>query len=112
MEPITGLELVETGCEATPRTIPVVLSCSLDGSIRMFNFETSQCVYRFDVQHEILGIGFIKKDIFYHYSKQCVYIWTMNRFHYTFSFLRCVQVVFVHLSLSYLVCNIDRNPLC
>ncbi|RKO91957.1 WD40-repeat-containing domain protein, partial [Blyttiomyces helicus] len=42
---VTALALVETGCQATPGTIPIVISSSLDGTIRMWNFETGICLY-------------------------------------------------------------------
>ncbi|KAJ3029457.1 WD repeat-containing protein 87 [Rhizophlyctis rosea] len=85
---VTALALIEKGCGATPGTVPVVMSCSLDGTIRMWNFETGACVYRLDTQHECLDMDFIRKDTFYHFSKHCVYLWNVNRYHFGFTFLR------------------------
>ncbi|KAJ3186036.1 WD repeat-containing protein 87 [Gaertneriomyces sp. JEL0708] len=85
---VTALALVEPGCGATRGTVPVVISCSLDKTIRMWDFERGTCIYRLDTQQECLNLAFIKKDIFYHHSRQGIYVWNVNRHHSTFTFLR------------------------
>ncbi|KAI9190859.1 uncharacterized protein BJ171DRAFT_605914 [Polychytrium aggregatum] len=81
---VTGLLLVESVCRATPKTVPAVMSCSLDGSIRMWNFELGTCIYRIDTQQPCLGMRMIKKDTFFHFSKSTVSIWNINRYYQTF----------------------------
>lgn len=44
---ITQMVMIEESCGDVPGTIPVVLCCSLDGTVRMFNFETGVCSYRY-----------------------------------------------------------------
>ncbi|RKO89595.1 hypothetical protein BDK51DRAFT_50864 [Blyttiomyces helicus] len=41
-----------------------------------------------DTYHECLNMGFIKRDIFYHLSKESVHFWNINRYHFQFAFLR------------------------
>ncbi|KAJ3107610.1 WD repeat-containing protein 87 [Phlyctochytrium planicorne] len=76
---ITSLLLVEKICDSPPGTIPLVISSSLDGTIRVWNFESGKCVYRYDTGSEILGMGIIKKDTFYHFCRKNVQIWNINR---------------------------------
>ena len=46
--PVTGLILAEKICEGTPiGSMPLVISSSLDGTIRLWNFETRQCLNRY-----------------------------------------------------------------
>ncbi|KAI8827897.1 WD40-repeat-containing domain protein [Chytridium lagenaria] len=76
---ITSLLLVERICEAPFGTVPLLVSSSLDGTIRVWNFESGKCVYRYDTDSEVLGMGLIKKDTFYHFSRQNVQVWNINR---------------------------------
>ncbi|KAI9145151.1 hypothetical protein BKA69DRAFT_1035792 [Paraphysoderma sedebokerense] len=47
---------------------PFVMSCSLDGSIRLWNLETLTCIYQHETQQEILGMAMMKDDAFFHFS--------------------------------------------
>ncbi|KAH9248409.1 hypothetical protein BASA81_013949 [Batrachochytrium salamandrivorans] len=85
---ITGIILAEKGCEASPGSIPVLISSSLDATVRMWNFETGQSLYRIHTHLPCLGIAFIKKSHFYHYTKADVQLWNINRYQLTFSFFR------------------------
>ncbi|KAL2916841.1 hypothetical protein HK105_203620 [Polyrhizophydium stewartii] len=90
---ITSLLLMEKGCEASPGSIPVVLSSSLDATIRMWNFETGQCLYRLDTQLPCLGMAFIKRNHFYHYTKASIQQWNINRYQLTFVFFRSTPFI-------------------
>lgn len=52
---VTALALMEEGCHALPGSMPLLLSSSLDGSIRMWNFETGQSVHRHEYIFLMLG---------------------------------------------------------
>ncbi|KAJ3155000.1 WD repeat-containing protein 87, partial [Irineochytrium annulatum] len=84
---VTSLLLLEQVCEAAPGTLPVVVSSSLDGTIRMWNFETGTCIYRLDTGSEVLGMGVMKRDTLFHFSRHDVQIWNVNRVCKNFSFL-------------------------
>ncbi|KAJ1504479.1 WD repeat-containing protein 87 [Coelomomyces lativittatus] len=58
---------------------PILLSSSLDGSLRLWDLEKLQCIYKHATQHEVLGLGMLKKDFFFHYSRKSIYIWHLNR---------------------------------
>ncbi|KAL5033244.1 hypothetical protein BDV3_000251 [Batrachochytrium dendrobatidis] len=90
---ITGLLLVEKGCEASPGSVPVLLSSSLDATIRMWNFETGQSLYRLDTNLPCLGIAFIKSNHFYHYTKADIQLWNINRYQLTFAFFRSTPFI-------------------
>lgn len=85
---ITGIELVEELCEAPSRTIPVILTSSMDGTLRMHDVDTGGMLYSLDTYSPCLGLFKMKKDTFLHYSERSVHVWSLNRFHSTFTFLR------------------------
>ncbi|KAI8926073.1 WD40-repeat-containing domain protein [Entophlyctis helioformis] len=90
---ITGMALLEKGCEGSPGSIPLLLSSSLDATIRMWNFETGQSLYRLDTHQPCLGISFIKKNHFYHYTNTSVQLWNVNRYQLTFVFFRSTPLI-------------------
>ncbi|KAI8810461.1 hypothetical protein BJ742DRAFT_800389 [Cladochytrium replicatum] len=98
---VTSLLLVENLCEAAPRSVPVVMSCSLDSTIRMWNFETGQCTYRLDTNGECLGMSMIRKDLFFHFSKDCIYVWKLNRNQLTMTFLRSQPFILKRYAYSH-----------
>ncbi|KAI8848626.1 hypothetical protein BC829DRAFT_417412 [Chytridium lagenaria] len=75
-----------TGAVAPP-TLPFLVSCSMDGMIRMWNLEAGHCVYRLETPQECLGLSWMRRDTFYHYSKDRVTVWNLNRYYSTFSYL-------------------------
>ncbi|KAI8916029.1 WD40-repeat-containing domain protein [Gorgonomyces haynaldii] len=85
---VTGFLLMETVCEANRGTLPLLISSSLDCTIRMWNFETGQSLYRLDVSEPCLGIGMIKKHYFHHFCPSSIQIWNVNRYQHTFAFFR------------------------
>ncbi|ORX55460.1 hypothetical protein BCR36DRAFT_410381 [Piromyces finnis] len=78
---ITGLLLLEDVCEASFGTLPILLSASEDATIRMFNFDTMMPIYRIDNPEPCKGLYKVKKDVIYHYSDVCVYLWNINKFY-------------------------------
>lgn len=85
---ITGLLLLETVCEAPRGSLPLLVSSSTDFTVRMWNFETGQSLYRLDTAEACLGIGFLKKNHFYIYGPSDIHIWNVNRYQHTFAFFR------------------------
>ncbi|KAJ3030775.1 hypothetical protein HK097_005581, partial [Rhizophlyctis rosea] len=67
---------------------PLMLSCSLDGTIRMWNLETGHCMYRLETSSECLGMGWMKRDTFYHFERGGVWVWGLNRFWSCFAYFR------------------------
>jgi WD40 repeat protein len=85
---ITGFILMETICDADKGTLPLLISSSLDSTIRMMNFESLQMVYRIDTVGPCLGIKMIKKNHFYHFTSHSIQVWNVNQYQHTFSLLR------------------------
>lgn len=91
---ITGIELLADVCEASPRTVPVILTSSLDGTLRMHDVDTGGLLYSLDTYSPCLGLFKVRKDTFLHWSGDSVHVWSLNRFHSTFTFLRYAAHVF------------------
>lgn len=85
---ITGLLLMEKVCAAPSGTLPILVSCSLDATIRTCNFETGQSLYRIDLTEACLGLGWMKQDQFYHFGASKIQTWNVNRYENTFAFFR------------------------
>ncbi|KAJ3361930.1 WD repeat-containing protein 87 [Allomyces javanicus] len=70
---------------AQPRPPPILVSGSLDGSLRMWDLDKGRCVYRQPTGHnEVLGMGMMRRDTFYHYSRRAIGVWHLNRLTSTF----------------------------
>ncbi|KAJ3302866.1 WD repeat-containing protein 87 [Kappamyces sp. JEL0829] len=82
---ITGFMLLETACGASWGSLPILVSSSLDATIRMWNFENGQSIYRIETGLPCLGLNLIKKNIFYHYTESSIQLWNVNRYQYTYS---------------------------
>jgi WD40 repeat protein len=85
---ITGFLLMENICELEKGSSPLLISSSLDRTIRMWNFEIGQALYRLNTDYPCFGIVRAKKNHFYHYTCRTVQLWNVNRYQHTFSLLR------------------------
>jgi WD40 repeat protein len=96
---ITGIMLVENICGANWGSLPLIVSASLDCTIRMWNIETGQALYRVETALPCLGLRMIKKNLFYHFTESSIQLWNFNRFHHTFAVLLSKAVVLKKYSL-------------
>ncbi|KAI8922681.1 hypothetical protein BC831DRAFT_418144 [Entophlyctis helioformis] len=64
---------------------PYIFSCSLDGTIRMWNLENGRFVYKMDTQAECLGMDWMKDGHFYSFSSERINVWYLNRFYSTYT---------------------------
>ncbi|TPX65187.1 hypothetical protein SpCBS45565_g05356 [Spizellomyces sp. 'palustris'] len=93
---VTGLAIIPPPPARNGRSLealaatPFFLSCSLDGTIRMWNADVGVCTYCLQTPSECLGIQWIKqdKDTFLHYAKDRICVWNLNRFYTTFAYIR------------------------
>ena len=69
-----------------------LMSCSLDGKLNMWNIENGQLISSFDALDECVGMGFIKRDIFYIHSKDGICTYTMTRAWSSFSRFNSIQL--------------------
>lgn len=81
---ISAFILVENICGANWGTLPLLVSSSLDSTIRMWNIETGQALYRIETNQPCLGMQLIKKNIFFHYTDTSIQLWNFNRFQHTY----------------------------
>ncbi len=90
---ITGLLLVENIRNAKKGTCTLLISASLDATIRLMNFETGQSLYRLDIHEPCLGLGLLKKNHFYHYGASSVQMWNLNQYQIVFAFFRSKPLI-------------------
>jgi WD40 repeat protein len=84
---ITGFMIVENICHDNWGTLPLIVSASLDSTIRMWNIETGQLLYRVETTEPCLGLNAIRKNLFYHFTETTIQLWNFNRFYHTFAVL-------------------------
>ena len=87
---ITGLILNPYSISVSSNNtfFPLLLSTSLDGTIRQWNLDTGSCVYTLSTGSEILGIKWIKDEVFFTFSYETIKLWDLNKFYSTFTFTR------------------------
>ena len=88
---ITGLVLNPFSISLAPNSStlsPLLLSSSLDGSVRQWNIDLGICNYSLETGSECLGMKWIKEKNLITYSKNQINIWNLNHYYWTFSFLR------------------------
>ncbi|TPX62954.1 hypothetical protein PhCBS80983_g00223 [Powellomyces hirtus] len=89
---VSGIQLLplpdnKTGLAALATT-PFFLSCSLDGTVRMWDADMGVCVYCLQTPSECLGLQWMKGDSFLHYAKDRISVWNLNRFYTSFTHTR------------------------
>ncbi|KAJ3014291.1 UNVERIFIED_CONTAM: WD repeat-containing protein 87 [Siphonaria sp. JEL0065] len=82
--PVTGMAIANPDDQETVRH-PFLLSSYLDGTIRMWNLENGHCVYRLFTFGECLGLDWLRPDVFFHYSRDRICVWNLNRKYVSFS---------------------------
>ncbi|KAJ1561677.1 WD repeat-containing protein 87, partial [Cladochytrium tenue] len=89
--PVNGLQMVQSEDDRTDCAF--LLAGYEDGLIRMWNIDTGHCTYSLEVGSSCLGLGWIRKDTFYHYSNEHICVWALNRFYSTFARLSAPVVL-------------------
>ncbi|KAI8613220.1 WD40-repeat-containing domain protein [Chytriomyces sp. MP71] len=84
---VTGLQLYIRPDQAV-KYPPLVLSSSLDGTVRMWNIDLGVCVYRLDTLMPLLGLSITQKDAILVYGKKNMQIWSLNQNYQVFKFSR------------------------
>ncbi|KAJ3067125.1 WD repeat-containing protein 87 [Podochytrium sp. JEL0797] len=85
--PLTTLHLLEPVIHAAAGAFPVVLSSSLDGTLRMWNIDLGLQIYRHDVGIPITHLQFTgTKETMLLHSADSIQFWTLNRTYHEFSF--------------------------
>ncbi|KAI8621898.1 hypothetical protein BC830DRAFT_1214475 [Chytriomyces sp. MP71] len=79
--PVTGLAVANPE-ESESKIQTFLISSYLDGAIRMWSLDSGQCVYKHETNNECLGLDWLRTDVFFHYAKDRLCVWNLNR-HYT-----------------------------
>ncbi|KAI9327102.1 hypothetical protein BDR26DRAFT_901586 [Obelidium mucronatum] len=82
--PVTGMAIANPDDQETKRH-PLLLSSYLDGTIRMWNLENGHCVYKLLTLNECLGLNWLRPDVFFHFARDRVCVWNLNRKYISFS---------------------------
>ncbi|KAJ3414913.1 hypothetical protein HDV05_005862 [Chytridiales sp. JEL 0842] len=87
--PVTCLLLLEGPLPGGGASPTLVLSGSMDGTVRIWDFELGNCLTRLDVGVGVRGLGLLKRDVgFFLYSADTVQVWSFNKVHEVFSYTR------------------------
>ncbi|KAJ3203121.1 hypothetical protein HDU82_006831 [Entophlyctis luteolus] len=82
--PVTGLAIVNPNEPECARQ-PLLLSSYQDGAIRMWNLENGTCLYVHQQLRESLGLGWLRQDTFFNYTRDRICVWNLNRKYSAFS---------------------------
>ena len=66
---------------------PLLISSSLDKTIRLWNLDTCTQTFRLETGEEIIGMELLSGDLLYYHSRHHVKIWSLNLFHSLFTSL-------------------------
>ncbi|KAJ3228090.1 hypothetical protein HK099_006715 [Clydaea vesicula] len=65
-----------------------ILSSSLDGSVCLWDIDSGALLNKMESANECVGMGKLKKDFFFYFSKSSIYIYNITKAWQTFSTLR------------------------
>ena len=65
----------------------LLISSSLDKTIRLWNFDTGTQTFRLETGEEIVEMGLLSSDLLYYHSHHHLKIWSLNLFHSLFTIL-------------------------
>ncbi|KAJ3409609.1 WD repeat-containing protein 87 [Chytriomyces hyalinus] len=82
---VTSVKLLERHASSSKRP-PIILSSSLDGTVRMWNIDLGTCLYRLDTLTPILGLSFIQKETILLHGSNIIQTWSMNQIVHKFKF--------------------------
>ncbi|XP_048578307.1 uncharacterized protein LOC5510818 isoform X2 [Nematostella vectensis] len=76
---------------------PLLVSSSLDKTVRIWNFDTFTQTYRLQTGEDIVDMSLISSDQLFYYSRHNLKVWNLNQFHSLFTMLssrikRCFRV--------------------
>ena len=66
---------------------PLLISSSLDKTIRLWNLDTCTQTFRLETGEEIIEMELLSGDLLYYHSRHHVKIWSLNLFHSLFTSL-------------------------
>lgn len=66
---------------------PLLVSSSLDKTIRIWNFDTCAQTFKLETVEEIIDMELLSNDLLYYRSDHHVKIWSLNLFHSLFTVL-------------------------
>ncbi len=75
---ITGLQIPPSCCHLPPET-PFFLSCSLDGTILLWNAESGRCEYRNETSYEWLGMRWLSGTSLLTFAPNGVWVWSITQ---------------------------------
>jgi WD40 repeat protein len=70
------------------KAIPLLITASLDGTIRQWDIDTGLCQYILNTGYECLGMGWTVGSQFYSFSRNGVQTWDLNHFYSTYFFTK------------------------
>lgn len=76
---ITGLVLLEKVCLASRGELPILISSSLDCSVRAWNLQTCECIYRLDTTYQCLGLSLAAHNQILMFGDHKFEVWDVNQ---------------------------------
>lgn len=76
---------------------PLLVSSSLDKTIRIWNFDTCAQTFKLETGEEVISMSLLSDDLLYYHSDHHIKIWSLNLFHSLFTALSskiriCIRV--------------------
>ena len=70
------------------KAIPLILTSSLDGTIRQWDIDSGLCQYILNTGSECIGLGWTIGSQFYSISRNTVQTWDLNNFYSTYYYTK------------------------